>query len=640
MLIALGLWLGLTGFSRVYGTCLDFCLQNKLIVILPALLLWVVGATVWLGFGAAFAWLPEPLLSSRAAEALERRFPGLGREFMPSLDEGSFLYMPTLMTHASVGEAADVLSRVDRAISQIPEVSGVVGKIGRAETPLDPAPLSMIETMISVHPEYALNERGRRIRYRVDGTGELARDERGELIPDRNGRPRRLWRDSIRTREDIWAEIDRVAQLPGLTAAPMLQPIETRLVMLQSGFRAPIGIKVFGPDLQTIDTFGLELQQLLKEAPGVAAETVFADRVVGKPYLEIEIDRGRLARHGIHVNEFQDTVEVAIGGRELTTTVEGRERYPVRVRYQRELRDRIDTLGDILIASQEGRQVPLRELADIEYVRGPQMIRAEDTFLVSYVLFDKQLGWAEVEVVESAQRHLDDAIASGRLRIPEGVSYRFAGTYENQVRASERLSVVLPTALILILVVLYLKFRSIALALMVFSGVFVAWSGGFLMIWLYGQAWFLNLSIAGVDLRELFNVEALNLSVAVWVGFLALFGIATDDGVVMGTRLQQAFGAGLPDSVAGIRRLTIQAAQQRVRACLVTTGTTVLALLPLLTSGGRGSDVMLPMAIPTIGGMSVALLSLFLVPVLFSAVAEGRLLLRRNDGGTSRPGTP
>ena len=386
-----------------------------------------------------------------------------------------------------------------------------------------------------------------------------------------------------------------------------------------------MGTTVFGPDLETIEAFGLELESLRKQVPSVSAPAVFADRVVGKPYLEIDIDRERIARYGLSVAALQEVIEVAIGGKPLTMTVEGRERYPVRVRYQRELRDELETLGDILVPTPDGRQIPIRELAEINYRRGPQMIKAEDTFLVSYVLFDKMPGYAEVEVVEAAQRYIQQRIEAGALVVPDGVSYKFAGSYENQVRAARRMMIVLPLALGIIFLLLYLLFRSTAVALMVFSGVFVAWGGGFLMLWLYGQGWFLDAAPFGIDLRELFQVRPFNLSIAVWVGFLALFGIATDNGVVMATRIKQSFDDRRPDTIEAVRAATIEGAQLRIRAALMTTATTILALLPVLTSTGRGSDIMVPMAIPTFGGMAVALLTLFVVPVLYSWTREWQL---------------
>ncbi|MFQ5601176.1 MAG: efflux RND transporter permease subunit, partial [Candidatus Krumholzibacteriia bacterium] len=379
---------------------------------------------------------------------------------------------------------------------------------------------------------------------------------------------------------------------------------------------------------ETIEIVGLDIERLLKQVPSVEPQAVLADRIVGKPYLEIDIDREAIARYGISVRTVQDVIEVAIGGRRLTTTVEGRERYPVRVRYQRELRDRIETLGHILVPAPGGAQIPLTQLAQINYVRGPQVIKSEDTFLTGYVIFDKKPGYAEVDVVRECQDYLNDKIASGELVLPAGVSFAFAGSYENQIRSEKKLMVVLPLAMFIIFMILYFQFKAVPTTLMVFSGILVAWSGGFILIWLYGQGWFLNFSVFGADMRDLFQVHPINLSVAVWVGFLALFGIASDNGVIMATYLNQVFERRHPTAVAEVWEATLEAGLRRVRPALMTTATTILALIPVLTSTGRGSDIMVPMAIPSFGGMLLAIVSLFVVPTLYCALAEFRLRAR------------
>jgi Cu(I)/Ag(I) efflux system membrane protein CusA/SilA len=625
-----GLLLFFWVFRLLYPFLLGWALRHKVTALSPAALIVLLGATVWLGFDRLWGWLPDSIRQRETIVDIAHALPGLGSEFMPSLDEGAFLYMPTTMPHVSIGEAVDILEHLDLAIMSVPEVELAIGKIGRVESPLDPAPVSMVETIIHYSSEYITDDSGRRLTFRVDpATGVFERDDRGDLIPDPDGRPFRQWRDEISGPQDIWDEIVVAAEMPGVTSAPKLQPIETRVVMLQSGFRAPMGIKVYGPDLETIEAFGLRLEALLKHVPSVQPAAVFADRVVGKPYLEIEIDRERIARYGLRIADVQQVIEVAIGGKPLTMTVEGRERYPVRVRYLRELRDQPETIGDILVPAPEGAQIPLRELADITYRRGPQMIKSEDTFLVAYVLFDKLPGYAEVDVVEEAQAFIREKIDSGELEVPAGVSYEFAGAYKNQVRAAKRLSVVLPLALVTIFLIIYFQFRRIGTSLMIFAGVFVAWGGGFLMLWLYAQPWFLDTTLLGVDLRELFQVRPFNLSVAVWVGFLALFGIATDDGVVMATRIQQSFDEREPGSIEEIRGAVREGANLRIRAALMTSATTILALLPVLTSTGRGSDIMVPMAIPTFGGMAVALFTLFVVPVLFCWAQEWKHRISR-----------
>jgi Cu(I)/Ag(I) efflux system membrane protein CusA/SilA len=258
----------------------------------------------------------------------------------------------------------------------------------------------------------------------------------------------------------------------------------------------------------------------------------------------------------------------------------------------------------------------------MNYVRGPQVIKSEDTFLIGYVLFDKLDEWAEVDVVEEAQSYLDHLIKSGTLNVPAGVSYIFAGSYENQIRASKKLAVVLPLALIIIFLILYFQFKRVSTALIVFSGIFVAWSGGFVMLWLYGQGWFMNFGLFGENLRELFQIHPVNLSVAVWVGFLALFGIASDNGVIISTYLDQSFQQRKPDTIKDIRKAVVFAGVRRIRPAMMTAATTILALIPVLMSTGRGADVMVPMAIPSFGGMVFAILTTFVVPIFYSMIKE------------------
>ncbi|MDZ8119020.1 efflux RND transporter permease subunit [Pontiella agarivorans] len=611
-----GLLLFFRVFQHFYAPILRWCLNHKSAFLALPLALLILGTTSWLGFSKTFGWLPDFIEKTPPVQKVAHAFPGFGKEFMPTLDEGSFLWMPTTMTHASIGEALDILQKQDMAFESIPEIASAVGKLGRAETSLDPAPISMIETVINYKPEFRIDPNGKRLNFRYED-GEFVRDTQGQLIEDERGRPYRQWRDHIRSPDDIWDEIVKAGKIPGTTSAPRLQPIAARIVMLQSGMRAPMGVKVQGPDLETIERVGLEIERYLKEVPSVEPAAVIADRIVGKPYLEIVPDREALARYGIPIRKFQNIIEIAIGGKKVTGTVEGRERFPVRVRYQRELRDNIEALEQVLIPGMKGQQIPITQLAEINYVRGPQNIKSEDTFLVGYVVFDKKPGHAEVDVVEQAQAYLQRKIDSGEFSLPRGVSYRFAGSYENQLRASRTLSMVLPIALFAIFMLIYFQFKSAYTTFLIFTGVFIAWSGGFILIWLYGQLWFLDFSLFGTEMRDLFQVHVINMSVAVWVGFLALFGIATDDGVVMGTYLTQTFRENTPTTKDEVRALVLQAGNRRVRACLMTTATTILALLPVLTSTGRGSDIMVPMAIPSFGGMLIEIVTMLVVPVLY-----------------------
>ena len=368
-------------FIKYYTRILRWCLDNKL------LFLSVPTAIVIAGFFI---------------------MKNTGKEFMPSLNEGSFLLMPTSMPHSGVEENKRVLQQLDMAVASIPEIETVVGKAGRTESALDPAPLSMYENMIQYKPEYMLNENGVRQRYKIndDGFFELkdgrlvsnpnnseniifSTIKRSQLIEDDDGEYYRNWRPKIESPDDIWNEIVRVTKLPGVTSAPKLQPIETRLVMLQTGMRAPMGIKVKGQDLKQIEAFGVQLENIIKEAEGVKKEAVFADRIVGKPYLLIDIDREKIARYGISIQDVQDVLKVAVGGMVLTQTVEGRERYGVRVRYPRELRANPTDLKQIYVPVEKGSPVPLSELATIRYEQGPQVIKSEDTFLVGYVFLIK-----------------------------------------------------------------------------------------------------------------------------------------------------------------------------------------------------------------------------------------------------------
>ena len=616
-------------FIRYYKQILGWALKHKaLFVAVPAILV-IWGFVIWMGFGNIFGFVAKGFDSiglnvrkTAVWNTLYHEFPGIGKEFMPALDEGSFLLMPTSMPHTGIEKNKEILQQLDMAVASIPEVEMVVGKAGRVNSSLDPAPLSMFENVINYKNEYKLDENGRRIRFEVDDEGNFIRDEKEDLIPDKNGKYYRQWRDHIKTPDDIWDEIVAVTRIPGVTSAPKLQPIETRLVMLQTGMRAPMGIKVMGNNLDSLEYFGLQLEDALKEVPGVKEPSVFAERVVGKPYLEIHIDRKEIARYGLTIQQVQHYLEVGVGGMKLGMTVEGRERYPIRVRYPRELRNSPETLEKILIPASGGISVPLSEIADIKYVKGPQAIKSENTFLVSYVIFDKEDDFSEVQVVEDAQNLIKDKLASGEINLPAGLSYRFTGNYENQIRAEKRLSLIIPVVFVIIFLLLYFQFKDVRSTLLVFSGIVVAFSGGFILIWLYGQGWFMNISLFEQNFRELFQIKTVYLSVAVWVGFIALFGIATDDGVIMTTYLKQVFGKNKPESVEQVRKSVIEAGSRRVRPCLMTTATTILALLPILTSTGKGSDVMVPMAIPIVGGMLIEIVTLFVIPVIYSAWKE------------------
>lgn len=633
--------------ERYYVKILNWCLNNKINFLLIPTFVIIFGMTAWLGFNSIFGFVATGfdkigvnIKATSVWSGLSHSMPGFGKEFMPSLDEGSFLLMPTSMPHAGFEQNKMVVQQLDMLLGNIPEVDIVVGKMGRVESALDPAPISMYENIVNYKPEYLVNSKGHRERFKVDkegnfilASGDTVSNEdalvqglsKDALQIDENGKYFRNWRSQIKSPDDIWNEIVRVTQIPGVTSAPKLQPIETRLVMLQTGMRAPMGIKVYGPDLETIEKFGLELEGILKEVPSVKSEAVFADRIVGKPYLHLNINRDAISRYGLTIEDVQQTIETAIGGMQITSTVEGRERFPVRVRYPRELRDDPESLKKVFIPTPTGVQVPLGELVDIEYLRGPQMIKSENTFLVGYVLLDKKDGFAEVDVVEEAQRFIQNKIDNGSLMVPAGISYKFSGSYENQLRAEKRLAIIVPLVLLIIFLILYFQFKSVTTSMMIFSGIAMAFSGAFMMLWFYGQDWFLNFSLFEMNMRDLFQMKTINMSVAVWVGFIALFGIATDDGVLMGTYLDQSFEKNKTTTLKGIREAVVIAGHRRIKPAIMTSATTIIALLPVLTSTGRGADIMIPMAIPAFGGMLVASITYFIVPVLYAWREERKL---------------
>ncbi len=628
------LWLMVIYYERI----LSWCLNNQWKFMLIPVLTILFGIVIWLGFGRTFGFAARSFeaigwKSFRQTgfwQAADSKFPGIGSEFMPSLDEGSFLLMPTTMPHTGIEENLRIIEMLDKRITNIPEVEMTVGKWGRVNSALDPAPTQMFENVINYRPEYILNEDGQRVRFKVNRQGEFILTDGStynpkaqfrvipadSLVPHKRGDYFRQWRPEIKNTGDIWQEIVNVSHLPGLTSAPRLQPIEARLVMLSTGMRAPMGVKVSGPDLESIEEGGKIIESALKEVPSVLPSTVFYDRAVGAPYIEIKLDRQKMARYGMTVADLQETISAAVGGMPLTVTVEGRERYPVRLRYPRELRENPEALSALLVSTATGAQIPLADVADIGYTKGAQMIQSENTFLVGYVIFDKTEGKAEVDVVKEADRILKEKIASGEIMLPVGVAYAFAGNYEQQAHAANRLLIVIPISLLLILLILFFQFKTVTASLIHFSGVFVAFAGGFIFLWLYGEPWFLNFSIGGANLRDIFQMHPVNLSIAVWVGFIALFGIATDDGVLMGTYIHSTFIDRNPQTVEEIREAVIYAGMKRVRPAVMTTATTLIALLPVLTSTGKGADIMIPMAIPTFGGMFIQSMTMFVVPVM------------------------
>ncbi|WHT73027.1 efflux RND transporter permease subunit [Myroides odoratimimus] len=638
VLLSIGSILGVLWLLVIYyEQILRWALTHRWKFMSIPILTLVFGMLVWLGADKSFGFVAKgfetvgwkSFRETAFWQKSTQTFPGIGQEFMPSLNEGSFLLMPTSMPHTGIEQNLQFIGTLDRRISNIPEVELTVGKWGRVNSALDPAPTQMFENTINYRSEYILDDNGHRQRFKVNKKGEFelingttynVEDAfrlipRDSLIIDKDGKFLRQWRPEIKKADDIWQEIVNVSHLPGLTSAPKLQPIEARLVMLSTGMRAPMGLKVSGPDLESIEAGGKALETALKDIPSIMPSTVFYDRAVGAPYVEIHLNRHNMARYGITVSDLQDVIGAAIGGMALTTTVEGRERFPVRLRYPRELRDNPEELAKMLIPTATGAQIPLSEVADIEYAKGSQMIQSENTFLLGYVIFDKIEGKAEVDVVHEADKLLQAKLASGELTLPKGVTYKFAGNYEQQERASQRLLYIVPLSLLAILLILYFQFKTIAASLIHFSGVFVAFAGGFILLWLYGQPWFMNFSVGDMNMRDLFQMHNINLSIAVWVGFIALFGLATNDGVLMGTYIHDTFEARDPKTKEEIREAVVYAGLKRVRPAAMTTATALIALLPVMTSTGKGAEIMVPMAIPTFGGMLIQSMTMFVVPV-------------------------
>ncbi|MFO7768054.1 MAG: CusA/CzcA family heavy metal efflux RND transporter [bacterium] len=483
-----------------------------------------------------------------------------GREFMPSLDEGSLLYMPVTLPNVSVTEAKRLLQVTDKLIKEIPEVEYVLGKVGRAETATDPAPVSMIETIILL-------------------------------------KPREEWREGM-TKPDLIGELDSKLQIPGLTNG-WTQPIINRIQMLATGVRTDLGVKIFGPDLEQLAELALEAEEIMRTIPGAA--DVYAERVVGGKYLDIEIDRREAARYGVSVQDAQMVVETAIGGMNLTTTVEGRERFPVRVRYLPDYRQDPEALGRVLVPATTGAQIPLDQVANISINAGPPMINSENGMLRSLVMLNVR-GRDMGSFVDEAKVALEE-----QLELPEGYYVGWSGQYENQVRARKRLMTLMPAVLLIIMLLLYFTFHSFGEAFLVVLSVPFALVGGVLLQWGLGY----------------------NYSVAVWVGYIALFGVAVETGVVMLVYLNEALDKRiLKGDVTreDIREAAIDGSVLRLRPKLMTVATSLIGLLPIMWSTGTGSDVMKPLATPLIGGILTSLvLILIVLPVAWSLYKEWEL---------------
>ena len=556
----------------LYEPILRLLLRHKVsFLTLPATIV-VAGVIAYFGI-APLLYPVERVASVVGADlnALPRytetkdKLTGVKTDDWIALDEGSWFYMPTLYPAASFSQAMEVLQTQDTLISQIPEVENVLGKIGRVESALDPAPAAMIETYVML-------------------------------------KPKSKWREGV-TSKDVWNEINAVATLPGVTPASPLYPIEGRVVMLQSGIKASMAVRIFGDTLDELSTAAQTVADQLKSLPEVNPGTVNPDIVLGKPYAEFQVDREQAARYGMSTAKVNQVVEAALGGTNVTTTVEGRHRYDVRVRYQRNWREHIDELGEVPVVTPTGEVVPLANLAQMTTTWGPGSIRSEDARLVAHVSFSPTEDIGDLEAVAAVEAGLRSAEAT------KAIDLEIVGSFENQIEANRRLMWIVPLVILLNVTIVYLQFRELPITLAVFSGIPVAFAGGMIAV-----------AIAGVEMNT-----------AVWVGFIALFGIAIDDGVVMATYLHQVFSRERPDSIDGVREATIHAGLQRIRPCLMTTFTTMAALVPVLVSSGRGADVARAMAVPIFGGMVVELITLFVVPILYCGYAEWSLRCEAAD---------
>jgi Cu(I)/Ag(I) efflux system membrane protein CusA/SilA len=495
----------------------------------------------------------------------------IGSQFMPPLYEGSALYMPTALPGISITQASQLLQEQDRIIKSFPEVESVFGAVGRSNSPTDNAPLDMYDTTIML-------------------------------------KPREQWRAGM-TYEKLVRELDEKLQFPGLTNT-WTMPVRNRLDMELTGIKTPVGLKIQGPNVEGIQRVGTQLQQVLGGIPEL--RSIFAERVAEGFYINVEVNRPEAARYGLNVADVQRAVTSGIGGENIAENVEGRERYPINVRYSRDFRDDIEKLQRVILATPTGAQVPISEVAKVYFSRGPAMIRDEDGLLTGYVYLDlatKDFGG----FVTTADRLLRD-----KLKLPAGYTYKWSGEYEFELRAKERLKIILPIVFFLIFLLLYLVFHSATEAGVLIFPTFYAMTGGLILQWLLGY----------------------NFSVAVWVGYIALFGIAVETGVVMVVYLHESLdkrlASGIPLKHEDIEAATIEGAVQRLRPKLMTVTAVLASLIPILWESGIGADVMKPIAAPIVGGMITSTIHvLILVPVFFAVMKE-RALRRGTLGLSSR----
>jgi Cu(I)/Ag(I) efflux system membrane protein CusA/SilA len=497
---------------------------------------------------------------------------GLGSEFMPQLHEGSILFMPTTVPGVSIAQAIEIMRHQDSVLASFPEVETVLGKAGRAETATDPAPLDMYETTVTLRPE-------------------------------------REWREGM-TYERLIGEMDEAVSLPGVTNA-WTMPIKGRIDMLATGVRTDVGIKIFGPNLDTLQMLGERVERIVQQVPGT--RSAFAERGVSGYYVDIDVDRGSAARYGLNVGDIHDAISATVGGLTAAVTVEGRERYAVNVRYPRELRDDVQNLRDVVVPAMGGAQIPLGQVARVEVLQGPMAVKTENAFPVTTIFVDirdRDVGG----YVREAQQ-----VVARDLTLPSGYTLIWSGQYEFMQRVVEKLRVVVPVTLGIIFLLLYLNFRGVAESLIVMLALPFSLVGGIWFLWLLGY----------------------NTSVAVWVGFIALAGVAAETGVVMLIYLDEAFHRrsldGRMHSRADVAEAVREGALERLRPVVMTVTAIIAGLAPIMWSGGTGADVMKRIASPMVGGMlSATLLTLVVIPAIY-LLWRGWQVRRRPDAGVREP---
>ncbi|MCZ6695966.1 MAG: efflux RND transporter permease subunit, partial [Acidobacteria bacterium] len=547
-------------FIWLYHPFIHFVLRFPKTVILVAVLVMLV------------TWLP---------------YSGLGEEFIPPFYEGDFLWMPTADPGISITKAKQLLQQTDRILASFPEVEHVFGKIGRAETSTDPAPLSMIETTLMLKPP---EEWPQRQVWRWHSWIPLPERARGWL--------QHFWPESIPARTP--AELDRAMndaiRFPGLTNTSMEGPIQIRLDMMTTGIRSPVGIKIAGPDLQVLQDIAQEIAQVVRELPGTLS--AYADKSFGGYYLDFEIDRQEAARYGLTVGDIQDVIMTSIGGMNITETVEGLERYPVNLRYKPELRDNIDALRRVLVPTPGGGHIPLRQVANLQVRRGPPSIKSENARLNAWI----QVSIREDEVdLSTYVRRARQAVAE-KVSLPAGYSIRWSGRYEYMERASERLALVIPLTLAVIFFLLFMHFRNLTEVLIVLLSLPFSLVGG---VWL------------------MFALDY-NISIAAAVGFIALAGLAAETGIIMLVYLDEAYARrrreGRLRTLADLYETIVEGAVMRVRPKIMTVATTIIGLLPIMAGNvfESGSQIMQRIAAPMVGGLlSSTFLTLLIIPAIY-----------------------